>query len=72
MKRIRHCSVLSQKENFFRRSCLTFIEKIHIIRESVAKYLGVYNDQSFSWKHRINVSSKISRSLGNFYKKEIY
>ena len=41
------------------------IEDIHIKREHVAKFLGVFIDENLSWKQYIEImSSKISKSIG--------
>ena len=41
------------------------IDKVPIKRESVTKFLGVYLDETISWKHHINiVSTKICKSIG--------
>ena len=45
------------------------IENIHIKREHVAKFLGVFIDENLSWKQHIEIlSSKISKSIGILYK----
>ena len=45
------------------------IENIHIKREYVTKFLGVFIDENLSWKQHIDiVSSKISKSIGILYK----
>ena len=45
------------------------IENIHIKREHVTKFLGVFIDENLSWKQHIDtVSSKISKSIGILYK----
>ena len=45
------------------------IENIHIKREHVTKFLGVFNDENLSWKQQIDiVSSKVYRSTGILYK----
>ena len=44
------------------------IENIHIKREHVTKFLGVFIDENLSWKQHIDiVSSKISKSIGILY-----
>ena len=38
-------------------------------REFVTKFLGVYSDENFSWKHHINiVSTKFCKSIGILYR----
>ena len=45
------------------------IEDIHIKREHVTKFLGVFIDENLSWKQHIEIlSSKISKSIGIVYK----
>ena len=45
------------------------IEDIHIKREHVTKFLGVFIDENLSWKQHIDIlSSKISKSMGILYK----
>ena len=45
------------------------IEDIHIKREHVTKFLGVFIDENLSWKQHIEMlSSKISKSIGILYK----
>ena len=45
------------------------IEDIHIKREHVTKFLGVFIDENLSWKQHIEIlSSKISKSIGILYK----
>ena len=45
------------------------IEDIHIKREHVTKFLGVFIDENLSWKQHIEtLSSNISKSIGIFYK----
>ena len=45
------------------------IEDIHIKREHVTKFLGVFIDENLSWKQHIDIlSSKISKSIGILYK----
>ena len=45
------------------------IENIHIKREHVKKFLGVFIDEKWSWKQYINiVSSKSSKSIGILFK----
>ena len=45
------------------------IENIHIKREHITKFLGVFIDENLSWKQHINiVSCKISKSIGNLSK----
>ena len=45
------------------------IENRNIKREHVTKFLGVFNDETLSWKQHIDiVSSKISKSIGILYK----
>ena len=45
------------------------IEDIHIKREHVTKFLGVFIDENLSWKQHIDIlSSKISKSIGFLYK----
>ena len=45
------------------------IENIHIRKEYVTKFLGVFFDENLSWKQHIDiVSSKISKSIGILYK----
>ena len=45
------------------------IENIHIKREYVTKFLGVFIDETLSWEQHIDiVSSKISKSIGILYK----
>ena len=45
------------------------IENIHIKREYVTKFLGVFIDENLSWKQHIDiVSSKISKSMDSLYK----
>ena len=45
------------------------IENMHIKREHITKFLGVFIDESLSWKQHIDiVSSKISKSIGILYK----
>ena len=44
------------------------IEDIHIKREHVTKFLGVFIDENLSWKQHIKIlSSKISKSIGILY-----
>ena len=46
-----------------------FIENIHIKKEHVTKFLGVFIDENLSWKQHIDIrSSKISKSIGILYK----
>ena len=45
------------------------IENIHIKREHVTKFLGVFIDDNLSWKQHIDiVSSKISKSISILHK----
>ena len=45
------------------------VEDIHIERELVTKFLGVFIDESSSWKQHIKIlSSNISKSIGILYK----
>ena len=45
------------------------IENIHIKREHVTKFLGVFIDESLSWKQHVDiVTSKISKSTSILYK----
>ena len=45
------------------------LENIHIKREHVTKFLGVFIDENLSWKQHIEIlSSKISKSIGILYK----
>ena len=45
------------------------IEDIHIKREHVTKFLGVFIDENLSWKQHIEIpSSKIYKSIGILYK----
>ena len=45
------------------------VENIHIKREHVPTFLGVFTDENLSWKQHIDiVSSKISKSIGILYK----
>ena len=45
------------------------IEDIHIKREHVTKFLGVFIDENLSWKQHIEIlSSKISKSIDILYK----
>ena len=45
------------------------IEDIHIKREHVTKFLGVFIDENLSWKQHIYIlSSKISKSISILYK----
>ena len=45
------------------------IEDIHIKREHVTKFLGVFIDENLSWKQHIEIlSSEISKSVGILYK----
>ena len=45
------------------------IENIHIKRENVTKFLGVFIDENLSWKQHIDiVSSKISKSISILHK----
>ena len=45
------------------------IEDIHIKREHVTKFLGVFIDENLSWKQHIEIlSSKISKSMAILYK----
>ena len=45
------------------------IEDIHIKREHVTKFLGVFIDENLSWKPQIEIlSSKVSKSIGILYK----
>ena len=45
------------------------IENVHIKREHVTKFLGVFTDENLSWKQHIEIlSSKISKSIGILYK----
>ena len=45
------------------------IEDIHIKREHVTKFLGVFIDESLPWKQHIEImSSKVSKSIGILYK----
>ena len=46
-----------------------FIENIHIKREHVTKFLGVFIDENVSWKQHIEMrSSKISKRIDILYK----
>ena len=46
-----------------------FIDNIHITRETVTKFLGVYIDENITWKYHIDIiCSKISKSIGILYK----
>ena len=46
-----------------------FIENIHIKKEHVTKFLGVFIDENLSWKQHIDIrSSKISKSIEILYK----
>ena len=45
------------------------IDTVLIKKEKVTKFLGVYIDENWTWKHHINaISSKISKSIGILYK----
>ena len=45
------------------------IENIHIKREYVTKFLGVFIDKNLFWKQHIDIISiKISESIGILYK----
>ena len=45
------------------------IENIHIKREHVTKFLGVFIDENLSWKQHVDIaSSKISKSTSILYK----
>ena len=45
------------------------IKNIHIKREHITKFFGVFIDENLSWKQHIDtVSSKISKSVGILYK----
>ena len=45
------------------------IRNIHIKREHVETFLDVFSDEKLSWKQHIDiVSSRISKSIGIFYK----
>ena len=45
------------------------IEDIHIKREHVTKFLGVFTDENLSWKQYIEMlSNKVSKSIGILYK----
>ena len=45
------------------------IKDIHIKREHVTKFLGVFIDENLSWKQHIEIlSSKISKSINILYK----
>ena len=45
------------------------IENMHVKREHVTKFSGVFIDENLSWKQHINiVSSKISKSIDILYK----
>ena len=45
------------------------IENIPIKREFVTKFLGVYLDENFSWKHHFNiVSTKACKNTGILFK----
>ena len=48
---------------------ILLFENIHIKREHVAKFLGVFIDENLSWKQHIDrVGSKISNSMVIYYK----
>ena len=48
---------------------ILLFENIHIKREHVTKFLGVFIDENLFWKQHIDiVSSKISNSVAIFYK----
>ena len=45
------------------------IRNIHIKREHVETFLDVFSDEKLSWKQHIDiVSSRVSKSIGIFYK----
>ena len=61
---------LSQKRQFLLQTFPNLlIEDIHIKREHVTKFLGVFIDENLSWKQHIEIlSTKISKSIGILYK----
>ena len=61
--------ILSQKDSFLPQTLPNLlIEDVHIKREHVTKFLGVFIDENLSWKQHIDIlSSKISKSIGILY-----
>ena len=60
---------LSERQSLPQTLPNLLIENIHIKREYVTKFLGVFIDKNLSWKQHIDiVSSKISKSIGILYK----
>ena len=60
---------LSKRQFFPQTLPNLLIEDIHIKREHVTNFLGVFIDESLSWKQHIEIlSSKISKSIGILYK----
>ena len=58
------------KRQFLSQTLLNLlIEDIHIKREHVTKFLGVFIDENLSWKQHIEIlSRKICKSIGILYK----
>ena len=60
---------LSKRQLLPQTSPNLLIENIHIKKEHVTKFLGLFIDENVSWKQHINiVSSKISKSIRILYK----
>ena len=56
-------------QHYFQTFPNLLIGNIHIKREHVTKFLGIFNDQNLSWKQNIDIlGSKISKSIGIRYK----
>ena len=55
---------LSKRQSLSQTLCYLLIENIHIKREYVTIFLGIFIDENLSWKQHIDiVSSKISKSI---------
>ena len=62
-------SPLSKRQSLPQTLPNLLIENIHIKREYVTKFLGVFIDKNLFWKQHIDIISiKISESIGILYK----